>query len=102
MRHDANPLKIADQHDLELDDDEITGKNDFPYKMGPHVCGAIVDKRSAKGKVVITGGENSKSRVIQTGPEKTGNQFAVVEIAEDETCMIYGKSTILYIKPRQS
>lgn len=103
--HDKQKLRdkaehmVAGRGDVELDDCETTGENNYPYKVGPDVCGAVIDKRSGKGKVVITSGGDS--RVIQTDPQMPGDQFDEVKIADGETCMIYGTSTIIYIRPRR-
>ena len=99
MRADSS--KTEDSDEVRLDDDVTTGRDDFPYKVGPDVNGAIIDRRSEVGRVVITG-DKTPTRVIPTGPKETGARFIRVKIADGETCMIYGKSTLIYIKPRQS
>jgi hypothetical protein len=95
----ADPSKIAGRNDVKLDDDETTGKNNFLYQVGPDVTGAVIDKRSETGRVAVTG---HKTQVIKTGPQQTGQRFVEIEIADGDTCMIYGFSSLIYIKPRKS
>ncbi len=65
--------------------------------MGPDVCAVVVDKKSGGGFVQITGA-GLPDQIIETGPGETG--FAIADIASGQTCMIYGSSTVLYIRPR--
>ena len=75
---------------------ENTGKGAFKYERGPNVCAVVIDKNSGSGFVQITGG-GFADQVIKTGPQETG--FNMAEIQSEQTCMIYGRSTVLYIRP---
>ena len=70
--------------------------------MAPDVSKVAIDKRSDTGGVQITGG-GYEDRLYETGPE-TGNEetrFVVVDIYLGQRCMIFGQSTVLYIRPRK-
>lgn len=50
----------------------------------------------------ITGGGLADQRV-NTGPREIGlkeSRFVLAEIRANQRCMIYGSSTVLYIRPR--
>lgn len=83
-----------------IDANETTGENSGPnafrYEVWPNVCGVVVDTGSEKGFVQITGGELA-DQVIQTGYGKS--DVVMADIQPDQTCMIYGSSTVLYIRP---
>jgi hypothetical protein len=59
----------------------------------------VVDRRSMKGRVVVTGG-GEQPRVIATGPGESGEPYPKIRIRDGQTCVIYGYSTVLYYKPR--
>ena len=76
---------------------EDSGDNAFQWKAGTDVCGVVVDRNSGIGFVQITG-SGLEDQVIQTGPKETG--FTMAGIAPGQTCMIYGCSTVLYVRPK--
>ena len=42
-------------------------------------------------------------QIVNTGPREIGpeeNRFILAEIRSNQRCMIYGSSTVLYIRPR--
>lgn len=92
--------KLVGDRDYTLDDEETTGDGSCPVQVGPAVSGAVVDRTSMEGRVVVTGG-GKKPQVIKTGPGETSNPFEVIYIRDGQTCVIYGYSTVLYFKPRQ-
>jgi len=94
----ANAQKLIEDQDCALDDEETTGDGTCPVQVGPTVSGAVVDKTSMKGSVVVTGG-GVQPQVIKTGSGETGSQ--VIHIGDGQTCVIYGYSTLLYFKPQQ-
>ncbi|XMA19881.1 hypothetical protein WAI453_012672 [Rhynchosporium graminicola] len=95
-----NAEKIVQDRNLILDDEETTSDGTFPMQVGPAVSGAVVDTRSMKGKVVVTGG-GVQAQVIKTGPQEMGDPYAEIAIGDGQKCVIYGYSTVLYFKPRQ-
>ena len=82
-----------------IDTDETTGANDFKYEKWPNVCGVVVDKSSGSGFVQVTGGGKPLQRA-DTGDGATG--FPKLDIQKGQTCMLYGKPTVLYIRPRSA
>ncbi len=71
-------------------------------ESAPNVCAVVVDKHSDVGFVQITGGDFADQRV-NTDPQKIvagESQFVLAEIRANQRCMIYGRSTVLYIRPR--
>lgn len=93
--------ELARGRNVDIDADETTGEdsgdNAFRWEVGPDVCGVVVDKNSGIGFVQITGA-GLPDQVIQTGPKETG--FSLADIASSQTCMIYGCSTVLYVRPK--
>jgi len=96
-QHAADLIKHRD--DVQLDEDETTGNNSARWKLGIDVAGAVIDKKSEPGLVSITA-PNKTSRTIKTGPGADGAQFEEVVIESDETCMIYGRSSLIYLTRR--
>ena len=83
--------------DVLVDTEETTGANDFKYEKYPDACGVVVDKSSGNGWVQVTGGG------LGLQQEETGDgatSFAKLDIQKGQTCMLYGKPTVLYIRPR--
>lgn len=89
--------KISGQDGVRLADEETTGENDFKFKRNPDACAVVVDLGSRKGWVQISGGQTN-TVMISTGPERTGYQYA--SIPENQTCMLYGCPTVLFIHPK--
>ncbi|KAL5325398.1 hypothetical protein ACEPPN_006523 [Leptodophora sp. 'Broadleaf-Isolate-01'] len=89
---------IAGREDVELEEDETMGGRKRVY---PEACGAVVDKSSAKGIVVITAHGFSVQQV-DTGLGLTGEAYAELTIGVGQTCVIHGNSTVLYYKPRKA
>jgi hypothetical protein len=58
----------------------------------------VVDKNSGRGWVQLVGG-GQEPRSVNTGSKETG--FETLDIYADQTSMIYGRSTVIYIRPRQ-
>ncbi|OJD20177.1 hypothetical protein ACJ73_08491 [Blastomyces percursus] len=90
---------IAGDDGVELALEETTGEEDFKYEKSPNVCGVVVDKGSGLGYAQITGG-GKEPRIIYTGRGESGCVKA--EILAGQTCMLYGRSTVLYILPRST
>ncbi|KAH6704121.1 hypothetical protein BKA61DRAFT_739936 [Leptodontidium sp. MPI-SDFR-AT-0119] len=88
---------IAGREDVELEEDETTGGRKRVY---PDVCGAVVDKFSAKGLVAITVHGFSVQQV-DTGQGLIGEPYEELTIGVGQTCVIHGSSTVLYYKPRK-
>jgi len=91
---------IIKDRDLILDDEETTGDNTCPIQTGPAVNGVVVDRRSEKGRIVVTG-TGILAQYILTGPGENGNLYPEIEIRDGQTCVIYGYSTVLYFRIRQ-
>ncbi|KAH6698216.1 hypothetical protein BKA61DRAFT_244533 [Leptodontidium sp. MPI-SDFR-AT-0119] len=85
---------IAGRVNIELEDHEITGEHKRFY---PDVRGVVVDKRSARGWVIVTGG-GFPIRQARTGEGATGNPFPELMIRVGQMCEIHGKSTVLYYR----
>lgn len=90
-------MLISGNDKVELAPDETTGQHDFKYEQSPNVCGVVVDEGSGFGYAQITGG-GKDTKIIYTGRGETGYQQA--DISEDQTCMLYGCPTVLYICPQ--
>ncbi|KAL4891344.1 hypothetical protein BDV59DRAFT_182277 [Aspergillus ambiguus] len=95
LREQATIL-ISGDKGVRLAPDETTGENDFKYERSPNVCGVIVDEGSGFGYVQISGGDKD-TVIIYTGRGQTG--FKRANISKDQTCMLYGYPTVLYIRP---
>ncbi|PVH67484.1 hypothetical protein DL98DRAFT_299613 [Cadophora sp. DSE1049] len=89
---------IAGREDVELEEDETMGGRKRVY---PEACGAVVDKSSAKGIVVITA-HGFPVKQVDTGLGLTGEAYAELTIGVGQTCVIHGSSTVLYYKPRKA
>jgi hypothetical protein len=57
----------------------------------------VVDKNSGRGWVRLVGG-GTELYAVKTGSTETG--FETLDIFADQTCRIYGRSTVIYIRPR--
>lgn len=89
------------KEDIQIDSEETTGENTgenaFKSEIAPDVCAVVVDKNSGRGFVEVAGG-GFADQIEKTGPEETG--YIVLNIRHNQGCMIYGCSTVLYIRPR--
>lgn len=84
-----------------LASDETTNELDtFKYRKNPDVCGVVIDKGSDAGFVQVSGGDKATTRV-DTGQkdDKVGERFVYVDILSEQTCMLYGEPTVLYVSP---
>jgi hypothetical protein len=100
--HALELVKEFGRTDIRVAADETTGtgqENDFKYMMYPKVQGVVVDKLSGFGLVQVSGGNGVTTKintVERDGSE--GNHFVYVGLSKDQTCMLYGESTVLYIE----
>lgn len=94
-----SPVQIAGDDNVEIAPEETTGEHDFKYEQSPNVCAVVVDKNSGRGYAQITGG-GKDTEIIYTGRGDTG--FVMVDITSGQTCMLYGRPTVLYIRPRSA
>ncbi|PMD57622.1 uncharacterized protein K444DRAFT_615027 [Hyaloscypha bicolor E] len=74
-----------------------SGEGAFVSEMAPDVVKVVVDKGSERGYVEIAGG-GLEAFFIRTSPEQSG--FSVAELQNGQMCMINGRSTVVYIRPR--
>lgn len=81
---------------MQIDTEETTGANDFTYKAFPDAVAVVIDLGSDRGFVQITGQEENSSRRIHTGKKKG---YRLEWLEEGQTCMLYGKPTVLFIVP---
>jgi len=95
--------KISGKTDVILDEDEITGRPDyFEYERHPDACGVVIDKGSDHGFVQVSGGDKATTKV-STGQKDLGQErYVYVDILNEQTCMLYGRPTVLYIRPQPS
>ncbi|KAH6675894.1 hypothetical protein B0J14DRAFT_652731 [Halenospora varia] len=102
LRAMAKQIIEGKEDQYKIDRDTTTGKDEgddaFPYEEAPNVCWVVIDKNSGSGYIQISGG-GIEARIIQTGPEESGLEQA--EIYQDQACMIFGRSTVLYIRPKK-
>ena len=82
---------------MDLAPDETTGEDDFKYERAPNVCAVVVDQSSGYGWVQISGG-GKETKMVKTG--QGGKEFVIVDIAVGQSCMLYGRPTVLFVKPR--
>jgi hypothetical protein len=75
-----------------------SGEGAFVSETAPDVERVVIDKGSDRGYVEITGG-GLDPYWVRTSPERAG--IEVVELKADQTCMIHGRSTVVYIRPRR-
>jgi hypothetical protein len=68
--------------------------------MYPDVRGVIVDRNSAKGIVVVYR-HGSPIQQAHTRQEVTGEPYLELTVRDGQMCVVYGKSTVLYYKPRK-
>lgn len=80
---------------------ESTVLDKLPYKTGAEVCGVVVDKRSGKGMVAITG-KGYITQNIKTGIDEPGDRYQEVAIQPKQTCMLHGDAVVLFYKRRQA
>lgn len=90
-------LQIADRPDVELLGQESTVLDKLPYKTGAEVCGVVIDKRSGKGMVAITG-KGYITLNVKTGPEESGDRYQEVSIQPKQTCMLHGEAVVLFYR----
>ncbi|CZR55541.1 uncharacterized protein PAC_05429 [Phialocephala subalpina] len=88
---------IADRPDAELLDRESTVLDKLPYKTGAEVCGVVIDKRSGKGMVAITG-KGYITLNVRTGPDEPGDRYQEVTIQPKQTCMLHGEAVVLFYR----
>jgi nucleoside-triphosphatase THEP1 len=74
-----------------------SGEGAFKSEATPDICKVVVEKGSKRGYVEITGG-GLQASFVRTSPEKTG--YEVIALQDGQRCMIYGSSTVVYIRPR--
>jgi hypothetical protein len=85
---------------LELLEQESTVLDKLPYKTGAEVCGVVVDKRSGKGMVAVTG-KGYITLNVKTGLDEPGERYQEVTIQPKQTCMLHGEAVVLFYKRRQ-
>lgn len=81
----------------ELLPEESTVKDKLPYKTGSEVCAVVVDKRSGKGQVTVSG-KGYVTLAIPTGPNEPDEHFKKVIIQPKQTCMLHGGAVVLYFR----
>ena len=81
---------------MDLASDETTGEGDFKFERAPNVCAVVVEQNSGYGWVQISGG--GKIDIVYTG--RGEKEFVIVDIAAGQSCMLYGRPTVLYIHPK--
>ena len=81
---------------MDLAPDETTGEEDYKFERAPDVCAVVVEQSSGYGWVQISGG--GKVEIVRTG--QGGKEFVIVDIAVGQSCMLYGRPTVLFVKPR--
>ena len=82
---------------MELEDAETTGGRGRFY---PDICGVVVDRKSALGRVVIYDDVNLPIQKIETGRTVVDELYAKLVVQSGQTCVVYGYCTVLYYKPR--
>jgi len=82
---------------VQLAEDETTGEDDFKFKTSPEVCAVIIDKDSERGFAQVSGGD-SPTEIVQTGVGERGE--VMVKILTDQSCMLYGRPTALFVYPQ--
>ncbi|KAM5458512.1 hypothetical protein MaudCBS49596_000426 [Microsporum audouinii] len=96
LRQTANKL-IAGDETVQISSDETTGENDFKFEKWPNVCAVVIDKGSGFGFVQVSGGGGTV-RMVHTGRGEPG--YVKLDIADGQSCMLYGQPTVLYIHTR--
>ncbi|KUJ24456.1 uncharacterized protein LY89DRAFT_22956 [Mollisia scopiformis] len=91
---------LIDRRDLELLSQESTVLDKLPYKTGAEVCGVVVDRRSGKGMVAITG-KGYITLNVKTGPDESGDRYQDIAVQPKQTCMLHGEAVVLFYKRRQ-
>jgi hypothetical protein len=82
---------------VDLASDETTGEGDFKFARAPDVCAVVVEQDSGFGWVQISGG--GKTDIVNTG--RGEKEFVIKYIAAGQSCMLYGRPTVLYIYPKK-
>lgn len=86
---------------MELLPDESSGYNDpVPFKQGSEVAGAIIDRMSGVGSVLITG-KGYNTMKISTGGEKIKHRYQDVKINPKQCCMLHHDAVVLYYRERR-
>ncbi|OJD12424.1 hypothetical protein AJ78_06975 [Emergomyces pasteurianus Ep9510] len=99
-KHDKKLLKktvkdmIAGDDNIELALKKTTEEEDFKYEKSLNVYKIVVDKSSGRGYTQITK-EDKDSYIIYTGHGES--DCVKAEILARQTCMLYRRSTVLYI-----
>jgi hypothetical protein len=88
---------MMSRNDVEIHGEESSVQDRLPYKTGAEICGGVVDKKSGKGMVTITG-KGYITLNIHTGPDFEGERYQEVVIQPKQTCMLHGGAVILYYK----
>jgi hypothetical protein len=94
--------KISGRKSVILDVDEITGQSDFKYERHPDACGVVIDKGSEHGFVQVSGGDKATTKVLTGQNDLDQERYVYVDILNGQTCMLYGRPTVLYIRPQPS
>jgi hypothetical protein len=68
--------------------------------MYSDVHGVIVDRNSAKGRVVVYHHGSPVQQVV-TGQEVMGEPYSELTVRDGQMCVVHGRSTVLYYKPRK-
>ncbi|KAF8859503.1 hypothetical protein BDZ45DRAFT_725254 [Acephala macrosclerotiorum] len=109
LKDAAEKAVFGKEDQFKIDQDEITGKDHGPGSFvsarAADAWKVVVDRWSDRGFVVVAGG-SVEDRVCATGlDEHTGSseetRFQDVEIHSGQTCVIYGRSTAIFIRPRR-
>ncbi|CAL3972334.1 unnamed protein product [Diplocarpon coronariae] len=92
---------ITQQHKVELLGGESTKNDRLPYRSGSEVCGVIIDRRSGKGMLTLTG-KGYITQNIATGPNEAGDRFRDIAIQTEQTCTLHGGAAVLYYRETES
>ena len=90
-------IQITSNADVEIAPKKIIKENDFKYEQSSNVCAVIIDKNSGRGYTQITKRDKAPE-IIYT--DRGDSNFVNVDIIADQTCILYGRFIILYIRPR--
>ena len=82
---------------------ETTGQSDyFKFETSLNACGVVIDKSSGYGYVQVSGGVNATTKIATGQMKKNEEKYVYVEILNEQTCMLYGQPTVLYVRPQRS
>ncbi|KAJ5037335.1 uncharacterized protein L3040_007511 [Drepanopeziza brunnea f. sp. 'multigermtubi'] len=91
---------IAHRYEFEVLDHESTALDELPYKTGSEVCGAIIDRRSGRGMVTLTG-KGYTTTNIATNPDEAGDRYREISIHPKQTCTLRGGAVVHYYRHRR-